>query len=56
MFLFIPQYKLKNYGQRTFSYVAATEFNKLPENIRKTQNIEKFKNLLITHLFKEAFE
>jgi len=55
-FLEVPQYKLKNYGQRTFSYVAATEFNKLPENIRKTQNIEKFKNLLITHLFKEAFE
>ena len=40
---------------RTFPYEAATLWNSLPIEIHATDNIESFKWILKTHLFKLAY-
>ena len=43
------------YGQRAFSYVAASLWNSIPGNIRNCVRVEIFKTRLTSFLFKEAF-
>ena len=55
-----PKIKTVTYGQRAFSYVAATLWNSIPDNIRnsKTAEIvtaEIFKTGLKSFLFEEAY-
>ena len=38
--------KLKHYGERSFSYAASVEWNKLDVEIRSLTNIETFKKKL----------
>ena len=53
--LLIPRTKLKTYADRSFKVAAPTEWNKLPNHIRETSSIHKFKVLLKTYLYNEAF-
>ena len=39
------------YGDRAFSFIAPTLWNKLPPHIQNAPSIESFKTLLKTHLF-----
>ena len=52
----IPKTRLKSYGDRSFSFGAATEWNKLPLEIRNSPSVESFKKQLKTHLFKQHFK
>ena len=45
----------KSYGQRSFSYAAPLLWNDLPLHIRTAANVNTFKSLLKTHLFKIAY-
>ena len=47
--------KLKHYGERSFSYAAPVEWNKLDVEIRSVTNIETFKKKVKTDLFIIAF-
>ena len=49
--LTVPSIKTKSYGQRTFSYNAAKQWNTLPHNIRHSNTIGSFKRSLKTFLF-----
>ena len=52
MLLSFPNTKLKMYGQRSFMYAAAYEWNSLPLEIKQSENVDVFKSKLKTHLFK----
>ena len=47
--------KLKHYGERSFSYAAPVEWNKLDVEIRSLNNLESFTNKVNTHVFNTAF-
>ena len=47
--------KLKSYGDRAFSVAAPRLWNSLPLLLRNCEDLEVFKGLLKTHLFKHAF-
>ena len=49
--LVIPQTRLKSAGDRSFSFAAPTEWNKLPNNIQQSTSIDCFKKNLKTYLF-----
>ena len=51
----IPMIKLKHYGERSFSYAAPVEWNKLDVEIRSLTNLESFKKKVNTHVFNIAF-
>ena len=52
-----PGLKLKKtLGDRAFSSAAPNLWNNLPLDIRLVDNFERFKSLLITHLFRLAFD
>jgi len=51
----IPTVKSCRYGQRSFSYTAAVEWNKLPTALRSCSEYPSFKALLKTHLFHQAY-
>jgi len=51
----VPKTRLKTYGDRSFSYAAPTEWNKLPIDLRTCSNLHTFKSELKTYLFKEYF-
>jgi hypothetical protein len=51
-----PLFKLKSYGERSFTYAAPTEWNKLPLEIKNAPSVTCFKSLLKTHLFKKHFK
>jgi hypothetical protein len=53
--LVIPKVKT-NYGTRAFSYAAPRIWNNLPHNIKNAKNIDNFKSLMKTHLFKNAYK
>ena len=53
--LVIPMIKLKHYGERSFSYAAPVEWNKLDVEIRSLTNLESFKKKVNTHVFNTAF-
>ena len=48
-----PLFNLKSYGERSFTFSAPTEWNKLPLEIRTAPSVECFKTQLKTHLFKK---
>ena len=53
--LLIPQTKLKTYVDRSFKVATPTVWNELPLEIRSSSFLLNFKNMLKTHLYKEAF-
>ena len=52
--------KLKHYGERSFSYAAPVEWNKLDVEIRSLANLKsfkkKFKTILNTHQLGPRYE
>ena len=50
-----PLFEKKYYGERSFTFAAPTEWNKLPIKNKKAPSVECFKSDLKTHLFKEHF-
>ena len=53
--LVVRMIKLKHYGERSFSYAAPVEWNKLDVEIRSLSNLETFKKKVKTYLFNIAF-
>lgn len=51
----IPYNKRKTFGDRSFSYMAPKEWNKLPYDLRLTVQEGEFKAKLKTHLFSNVF-
>ena len=51
----IPTTKQTTFAARSFRHVAPTLWNRLPTNIRCTNNLDKFKGLLKTNLFQAVF-
>jgi hypothetical protein len=52
----VPVTRLKTYGDRSFQYAAAVEWNKLPLDVRNSPSVACFKTNLKTHLFKQYFK
>ena len=50
----LPRLRTK-FGERSFSYAGPAAWNRLPEDIRSTTNIESFKKALKTYLFNLAY-
>ena len=46
-----PQTNRRSFGDRAFSIAAATEWNKLPNEIKSCSSVNSFKSQLTTHLF-----
>ena len=51
----LPDSRLKSYGDRSFSFAAPTEWNKLPLEIKLAPTVSSFKSKLKTYLFKKCF-
>ena len=51
----IPKTRLKTYGDASFSVYGPTQWNNLPEHIRSSTTVSKFKTLLKTYLFNTAY-
>ena len=51
--LVVPWTRHNTYGDRAFSVAAPYLWNALPEDLRKSENLEFFKQKLKTFLFKE---
>ena len=54
--LVVPASRIKLYGDRCFSVAGPKLWNALPKNLRNCSDIDTFKRMLKTHLFKMAFE
>lgn len=54
--LVVPKTRLATYGQRSFAYAAATEWNLLPTDLKTATSVESFKSKLKTHLFKLCYD
>ena len=54
--LSVPRSNLKTYGDRSFSYAAAVEWNKLPLVLRESSSVCIFKTRLKTYLWKLCFK
>ena len=53
--LVVPRHNLERYGRRSFSRAGPTLWNALPEDLRSTECMNKFKAHLKTFYFKIAF-
>ena len=53
--LTVPKRRLKSFGHRSFSYLAPTIWNALPDDLRFAPSISSFRKALKTHLFNLAF-
>ena len=51
----VPRVRLKTYGDRAFSVVGPTEWNKLPASLRSLPTLSAFKSSLKTYLFRLYF-
>jgi hypothetical protein len=51
--LCVPRVRSKTFGERTFSFHAATLWNALPADLRHTERSSSFKRALKTYLFKK---
>jgi hypothetical protein len=51
-----PLFNLKSYGEKSFTYAAPTEWNKLPLEVKSAPSVENFKSSLKTYLFKKHFK
>ena len=56
LFLAIPGSRLKTYGDRAFSAVAARLRNQLPLVLRSVTSVDKFRTHLKTYLFKLNYD
>ena len=54
--LAVPKSRLKTYGDRAFSVVAARLWNQLPLELRSVTSVDQFKTQLKTCLFKLAYD
>ena len=52
----MPKSRLKTYGDRAFSVVAARLWNQLPLELRSVTSVDQFKTQLKTCLFKLAYD
>lgn len=52
----IPHVKTKTFGQRSFSFVALSVWNSLPQEIRNIPLTSDVKSALKTHLFKITYD
>ena len=48
----IPKTRLKTYGDRAFSSVSPAMWNRIPENIKRSPDVNSFKKQLKTYMFK----
>ncbi|XP_067667346.1 uncharacterized protein [Haliotis asinina] len=55
LLLTVPSVKSVNYGQRSFAFNAAKEWNRLPLYLRQSSTLASFQSQLKTYLFKTAF-
>ena len=55
LLLNVPKINTVTYGQRAFSYVAATLWYSIPDSIRNSVTVEIFKTRLKSFRFKEAY-
>ena len=53
--LTIKRFRLTTYGDRSFESIAPRLWNKLPNNIKSIDCINKFKKELKTHLFDQCY-
>ena len=53
--LTVPSVRTKTYGERRYDKAAFILWNNLPSQLRNAKNIECFKRLLKTHLFRQAY-
>ena len=51
----VPPVKYKTFAARSLSHVATTLWNELPNNIRESKKLDKFKQWIKTHLYKITF-
>ena len=54
--LLVPRARTVTYGDRNFKNVAPMMWNRLPDDIRLCEDIDIFKRLMKTHLFKIAYD
>ena len=47
--------RTKFYGERSFAIAAATQWNRLPTEIRHVNSVQQFKTKLKTHLFRQCY-
>lgn len=52
----VPRTKCKTFGDRAFAVCGPRLWNQLPSHLRKINNIDSFKTLLKTHLFKLSYD
>ncbi len=52
----VPRTKRKTLGTRSFSFYAPELWNSLPMEIRSTDDIDTFKSMVKTHLFRQAYD
>ena len=52
----VPHTRLKTYGDRSFEFAAAREWNKLPLEIKLSPSLSIFKSNIKTHLFKLCYK
>ena len=52
----LPKTNTKTFGTRAFTYASPFVWNNLPDIVKNQENIDKFKVLLKTHLFRVAYE
>ena len=55
-FLQVQRPSTKFYGARSFTVAAATEWNRLPDDIRHAKSVTIFKSRLKTHLFCHCYK
>ena len=55
LLLSVPRIKTASFGERSFSFAAATYWNCLPYDIRQAPTLQSFRTHLKTFLFKQAF-
>ena len=51
----VPKFKHKTSAARSFKYANPKTWNSFPKQIRTCDNLTRFKTLLKTHLYREAF-
>ncbi len=52
----VPRTKRKTLGTRSFSFYAPDLWNSLPMEIRSIDDVDTFKSMVKTHLFKKAYD
>ena len=52
----VPKVKKSTFGGRSFSFVSASLWNQLPDDLRFETNIESFKKQLKTYLFQQSYQ